>query len=474
MRSAEGTEPMGRWGVPPILLAWLVAGVGAITLSACGGERAGDTRPYLAAALETADWLDGVASERDGLRWWPDWVEQSDRVNPSLGSGVGGPIMFYLALANATGDDRYRETAVAGGRYLLDTLPAVLADAAEARSPGSLYGGLPSVALTLNAVFRATGDSAFHRAAIGTVERLHQLVRVVDDGVEWAPYNDVLFGSAGTGLFLVHAGREWGHRPSLDMARRIGETLLARAEPAGVGLTWRLRQDRDIYLPNFSHGPAGVGFFLATLSQALDEPRYLEAAIAAGEYLTSIARTDDGGFILPYSVPNGEFNASWDVGWAHGPAGSARLFYALWRITGHDRWGDVVTRSVVALRNSGLPGKPTAEFETERFRIDQRFGQAGVAMFLLDLYQATGDNEYQTFGREVVDSILAQSTIDSAGRRWTIPQYGFMPAEGEPATFTGYFYGAAGFGLALLRLDAASQGSRWEPALPDNPFGRME
>jgi hypothetical protein len=127
---------------------------------------------------------------------------------------------------------------------------------------------------------------------------------------------------------------------------------------------------------------------------------------------------------------------------------------------------------VVALRNSGLPGTPAAEFETERFRIDQRFGLAGVAMFLLDLYQATGDSEYQAFGREVVDSILARSTVDSTGRRWTMPQYGFMPAEGEPATFTGYFYGAAGFGLALLRLDGASQGTRWEPEFPDNPFGR--
>ena len=465
------TEPTSRRGVPLNLLPWMVAGLGALTLSACGGERAAGSRPYLDAAIETADWLDGVGREHDDLRWWPDWVEQPDQVNPSLGSGVGGPIVFYLALANATGDDRYRETAVAGGRYLLDTLPQLLAAAADARSPGGLYGGLPSVALTLDAVFHATGDSTFRHAAVGTLEHLHQLVRVVDDGVEWAPYNDVLFGSAGTGLFLIHAGREWGHPPSLDLARQIGETLLIRAEPAEVGLTWRLRQDREIYLPNFSHGPAGIGFFLATLSQVFDDPRYLAAAIAAGDYLVSIARTDDGGFILPYSVPNGEFNASWDVGWAHGPAGSARLFYTLWRITGNDRWWDVVARSVVALQNSGLPGAAAAEFETDRFRIDQRFGLAGVAMFLLDLYQATNDGAYHAFGREVVDSILTQSTIDSTGRHWTIPQYGFMPAEGEPASFTGYFYGAAGFGLALLRADGASQGIRWEEALPDNPWG---
>ena len=48
-----------------------------------------------------------------------------------------------------------------------------------------------------------------------------------------------------------------------------------------------------------------------------------------------------------------------------------------------------------------------------------------------------------------------------------------MPAEGEPATFTGYFYGAAGFGLALLRLDGVSQGTRWESVLPDNPLNKI-
>ena len=81
-------------GVRRKLLAWLVAGIGAVALVACSGERDGGSRPYLAAAIETADWLDGVAIERDGLRSWPNWVEQPDRVNPSLGSGVGGPILF--------------------------------------------------------------------------------------------------------------------------------------------------------------------------------------------------------------------------------------------------------------------------------------------------------------------------------------------------------------------------------------------
>ena len=48
-----------------------------------------------------------------------------------------------------------------------------------------------------------------------------------------------------------------------------------------------------------------------------------------------------------------------------------------------------------------------------------------------------------------------------------------MPDEGAPATFTGYFYGAAGYGLTVLRLDGALRGMRWDVVLPDNPVGRV-
>jgi len=443
-----------------------------VTLGACTGEdHSAPTRPYLGAAVRVAEWLDTADIESEDRRWWPEWVEAPDRVNPTIGSGVGGPILFYLALGDATGENRYHEVAISGARYLLDSLPTLLASADEMRSPGSLYGGLPSIALTLDQVFLTTGDSAYRLGAMATLERLHELALPVDDGIEWAPYNDLLFGSAGTGLFLIHAAEAWGHGPSLELAARVGETLMGRAVRELGGLSWSLRNDREIFLPNYSHGGAGIGYFLLRLSQATGDGRFLEAADLAAEYLVTIAKTDDAGFILPYSVPNGEFNYSWDIGWAHGPAGAARFFFALWRETGDERWGEIVRQSVTALRNAGVPGTPSPEFEQEQFRNDLRFGQAGVAMLLLDLYQATGDTEYLEYGRLVVDSILARSTIDSGGARWTMPQYGFMPDEGAPATFTGYFYGAAGYGLTLLRLDGAVQGSRWGVVLPDNPFG---
>jgi hypothetical protein len=441
-----------------------------MALIGCGVQQDHGPTRYLEAARQTAAWLDATALERDGARSWPSWTESDQPGGPTLGSGVGGPVLFYLALARATGEDRYLRSAVAGGRYLLDTLDAVLTNAQDQRAPESLYGGLPSAALVLEALYDATDDPAYRHGAESVVARLHEMALAVDDGVEWTPYNDVLFGSAGAGLFLLEVARRWDHAASLDLAQRIGATLLARAEPSDSGATWRFRRDREIYLPNFSHGAAGIGFFLARLHQATGERRYLEAALEAAEYLTAIARTEADGFIIPYSVPNGQFSASWDIGWAHGPAGVVRFFSLLWQITGDERWSRAVDASVRALRNAGVPGTPAPEFETDAFRLDLRFGTASVATMLLDLSQADGRLEYLDYGREVVDTILAHSRVDSLGRHWTIAQYGFMPEEGAPATFTGYFYGAAGYGLTLLRLDGALRDQRWETALPDNPW----
>jgi len=450
---------------PRVLVALIVA----LPLLGCRPVESAVDAHYRDAAGEAARWLATV--EREGrFNSWPVSAESPDRVDPTLGAGVAGIALFQLAYARATGDGAALASALGAGRFLADTLPVLMTAADTARNAASLYAGLPGIAFTLNELGKAGRDSKLRSAAGAVLQRIVALAQAVDDGVEWGPYNDVLFGAAGTGLFLIYAAREMDGHDALALATRVGETLLERGERDGDRLTWRLRRDREIHLPNFSHGAAGVGYFLAALSDATGDPRFLDGAIAAGRYLESIARRGDGGFLVPYSVPNGQFDYDWDIGWAHGPAGTARLFYALYRRTGEEQWLDLTRQSVASLRASGLPGPPRAPFPEEPFRIDQRFGMAGVSEFLIDLYQATGDTTALSFGREVVDTILARSTVDSMGRRWTIPQYGFMAEPDAPATFTGYFYGAAGFGLALLRLDGALRGERWEPPFPDNPF----
>ncbi len=472
MTSMKRPRPWSNYLIKLLLAgpAGAAAVFSVLVITSCdsGSPASGPSR-YLVAAQEAGRWLD-YQKQGDQEAYWYSWVEDTSVVSLSLGSGVAGIVRFYLALAEETGDSMATATARSGADWLLLRVDSLAAESSEASRAGSLYGGLPGVAVVLTEAADQLGDEGYRDGARKLTEAVHQSGRRVADGVEWSAYNDVLFGGAGTGLFLLWAAESLDHGESLQLAVAVGETLAARAVADSGGLNWSLRRDRDIVLPNFSHGAPGVGYFMLRLHEATGDSRWLEIALGAARYLESIADTTDGTFLLPYSVPNGQFNYDWDIGWAHGPAGSARFYYLLARETGDERWLSHVSGAVRALKESGLPGLPHPRFGSEPFKPDMRFGQASVAEFVIDWGAASGDSAAMDFGMQLVDDLLRQARSDTTGTWWTIPQYGFMSDPGMPASHTGYFYGAAGFGMVLLRADAALSGREWVWRLPDNPF----
>lgn len=435
----------------------------------CARDAPEAERIYLDAARQAAAWLSATTVETPHGPIWPTDARKPEAVSTRLGDGVAGVVLFFLELHQATGEARYLDEARRGAAYLLATLPDTL-DAASYHPAATLYGSLPGAGIALYEVYRATGETPYRDGALRCVDLVHAYARQHDGADGWPPYNDVLNGNAGTGLFLLYAAREMGHAPSRDLALGLGRLSLERAIPEQGGLTWKLREDRAFVLPNFSHGAAGVGYFLASLYQETGQADFLDAARAAATYLHAIARTEDGGFLVPYGWPDPDWEGYYDVGWAHGPAGTARLFYRLGQITGEAAWMDLVHASARGIRQSGLPGPPQPGFGEAPFKPDLRFGTASVALFFLDLYQATGEASYLAFARQLVDHLLDRATHDADGLRWEAPRYDFFEHPGEPAAFTGYFYGAAGYGLLLLRLDAAERGASHKIPLPDDPF----
>ena len=123
-----------------------------------------------------------------------------------------------------------------------------------------------------------------------------------------------------------------------------------------------------------------------------------------------------------------------------------------------------------AIKQSGLPGAPEPLYGDEAFKLDRRFGSASVADFFINLYRETGDREYLGFARQLVEDILRKATRDASGTKWIFPRYAFMEGAGTPAAFTGYFYGAAGYGLLMLQLDSVNRNAKRRIRLPDDPF----
>jgi lantibiotic modifying enzyme len=83
-----------------------------------------------------------------------------------------------------------------------------------------------------------------------------------------------MYGSAGIGLFLLYAAKEISYPKAMAIA--AGHRLVETAITTDKGIKWLMSpQDsaRQFYMPNFSHGTAGVCYFLARLYEETGEKK---------------------------------------------------------------------------------------------------------------------------------------------------------------------------------------------------------
>jgi lantibiotic modifying enzyme len=412
-------------------------------------------RPYLDAALETARWLEGTAIETEHGLTWPAVPGDPATVASNLYSGSAGVVLFFLEAHRATGDRRYLERARAGADHLAATF--------DETSDSGLYTGLAGLCYALGETGRATGVRGYLASARRCTARLRERGKRTGAGLEWNDTTDIIGGGAGIGLFLLHAAREFDGAASRDAAIQAGRRLvsLARAEPSG--LSWRMNPTFPRVMPNFSHGTAGVAYFLATLSAEARQKEFLKPAIDGARYLQSIARTENDVCLIMHNAPEG--TDLFYLGWCHGPAGTARLFHQLHRVTGDGEWRTWMERAARGILASGIPETATPGFWNN---VGQCCGSAGVAEFFLALHRGTGRDEYLAFARRLTANLLARGTRDQSGLRWTHAEHRVRPELLQAQA--GFMQGAAGIGTWLLHLDAFERRQRPLITLPDSPF----
>jgi lantibiotic modifying enzyme len=412
--------------------------------------------PYLAAAEGAAAWI--AASRIAGLVW-PAVPSEPQPATLDLYGGVPGVVLFYLQAYASTGKRAYLDEARGGADHLL-------AEMAGVEGTG-LYEGLAGLAFALEETYRASKDERYRRGFLGALGRLTDSAKPAGAGVEWGPTTDIVSGGAGTGLLLIYAYRETGDRAWLDLAGRAGTRLIELGRPANGGLKWAMDPGFPRLMPNFSHGTAGVAYFLAALHREAGSREFLEAALAGAKYLLSIAKTDGDSCLVFHDEPDN--TDLYYLGWCHGPVGTARLFFLLSEVTGDKAWLDWVRRSANGLLQSGIPEQETPGFWNNAGIC---CGLAGVGEFFLDLYGALGDKSYLDFSKRVASRLLAKATVEDGRMSWvqaehrTRPDYLFAQ--------TGYMQGAAGIGTYLLRMADAGSGMKRTKrlVLPDTPFAR--
>jgi lantibiotic modifying enzyme len=408
-------------------------------------------------ARDAAHWIRASSIRTPHGLTWPANPLDPHSVETSLYSGSAGVVLFFLQLHVTTGDPTDLATAAAGADELLAGL--------DAQTEVGLYTGLAGIGFVLNETGKATGTEKYRDGARRVVALLAARARPVGDGVEWNDTTDIIDGTAGVGLFLLYAARELDLPEARALAVRAGRRLLAQSTPDAAGRKWAMTPGQPLHLPNFSHGTAGIAYFLATLYQATRERAFLDGALAGAMYLKVVAKTDGDMCLVFHHEPDPDGRSLFYLGWCHGPAGTARLWYRLWQTTSDPAWLAWTHKSARAILASGVPERQTPGFWNN---VSQCCGSAGLAEFFLALHRATGDTSYLSYARRVNAQLVATATRDAAGARWIQAEHRTKP--NEIVAQTGWMQGAAGIGAWFLHLDAFERGAGGALELPDSPF----
>jgi lantibiotic modifying enzyme len=452
---------MNRLGICGLIGGGIVMAVLALTAFAPASYE------NIPPALGVARWLDAAAVKTPAGLAWPADPKDPQSVNSTLYAGTPGVVLFYL-----------EAQAAARARHL----DAVLADALMAKARGGadellarlddekgtgLYEGLGGIAFTLEEAFKTTGDARYRKGFVKCLEIIRTKARPSGKGVEWSAVTDIISGSAGTGLCLLYGASELGDKTLTDLAARAGDRLLELGQAKNGGLDWAMEPSFPRTMPNFSHGTAGVAFFLLRLHDASGKKAYLDAALAGARYLLSVAKTDGDACLIFHDEPDNK--NLYYLGWCHGPVGTANLFYALFKTTGDPVWMEWVRKEANALMESGIPEKETPGFWNNSGLC---CGLAGVADFFLNLYKVTRDPSHAAFFNRIMERLAQKATVEGDKMSWIQAEHRSQPR--LLIAQTGLMQGAAGIGLVFLRRDGAESGRAPLIRMPDSAFSILK
>ena len=436
------------------------AGVGPAFASVLASARSPE-RPYLDVAVRCAQWIDRSVERRSTGLVWPADPLKPGSVGLDYYNGMPGVVAFYANLWHATGDARWRERSEQGAAHLAAEVARAGADL-----DAGLYTGLAGLGATCLTLERTKVGPRWRDEARTIASTLVARARRVGDGVEWSDSNDIISGTAGIGLFLVQAAGAFNDRSLLDVAARAGRRLLGTARPAEGGLMWFPSASLARNYPNFSHGTAGVAYFLATLHQHTKDRAFLDTAVAGATYLDAVATRRSGGRAIFHVSGGGEDR--FYLSWCHGPVGTARLFYRLMQITGEPRWRQWVDELTTWVVASGAPERQSAGYWNN---ISQCCGNVGIGQYWIDLARHLpdlGGRNLDVLRDRVVTHTRARATEDEAGLRWVQAEHRVQPE--NLVAQTGFMQGAAGVGTFFLQLDALTRDVPWVSPWPDTPW----
>ncbi|MFJ9900987.1 class IV lanthionine synthetase LanL [Streptomyces sp. NPDC091280] len=216
--------------------------------------------------------------------------------------------------------------------------------------------------------------------------------------LEVTPSHDMTHGSAGSGLAAAHLWHRTGDPRLAELVADAADRLVVAAQPEPSGVSWpvpaeAVSEEAGKRYLGFAHGTAGIGSFLLNAAAISGSSHHLEAALAAGEHVVAHAVQVGGAVQWPSQatdVPTAPY-------WCHGSAGIGIFLIRLWQRTGDKRFEDLARGAAHAVVE-----------RASRAALAQCHGLAGNGDFLLDMADATGDPVYHAMAADLARLIVCE------------------------------------------------------------------
>jgi type 2 lantibiotic biosynthesis protein LanM len=395
------------------------------------GEEEAGPNDFLAEALRIAHEIRRAAHPfNEGVSWntlayYPEaqcW--QFQPMTPRFYDGLCGVALFLAAVQKLVGEADMADLA-------RSALATVVREAGRPDYVRALFAsgigaavGQPSIIYALVRAGEFLGEEEWLHHA-GRFGEMLDAERIAADR-----NFDLISGAAGAALALLALYHATRLPEALDKATLCGEHLLKNRSASRQGpRAWKTL--RDQMLTGLSHGAAGIAYALLKLYEATGESSFLEAALEAEAYETSVFQPEASNW-PDFRNPPTEQGYAQMTTWCHGAAGIALSRLAALPILDTPQVRQDIShglRSTLA-KKTGLDTVCC--------------GAMGRVETLVVAGKELGDPAYQQQAQEMASSILRRSRqVGSYALGWKKAPY-----------LASFHQGMAGIGYEFLRLAA--------------------